>query len=296
MRGLGGGNPDRVDQPAPLSAGETRLAHGSLPPVTNWIKIFDDDCRVPPGRELNELTAELAQCLRDPDPNIRDGHPYVVLRTWIERDVIAGDRREQLGDEMADRFTDPRTEARTFAPLVLDMIVSRGDFRPRWLDAFSRWYPAETDLRGYHPRLGWLHAVAHGADLLGTFGRHRDVDPAAMLDLAGARLLARTDHLWAEREDDRLARAVALALTRPELTAAASTRWLDPITADFRAVSASTTPTYVSNALRTLRALYVFVDCGIPVRPDGPRQQITHRQEVKQRLVDVLEGDAKAIG
>ena len=56
--------------------------------------------------------------------------------------------------------------------------MSQGEFEPSWLAAFTSWYPAETDLRGYDQKLGWLHAVAHGADLLGAFGRCPQVDPA----------------------------------------------------------------------------------------------------------------------
>ncbi|MDM4719179.1 DUF2785 domain-containing protein [Micromonospora sp. WMMA1363] len=242
------------------------------------------------------LIAELALCLKDPDPQVRDGYPYVVLRTWIERDVIAGERRASLGDEMAARFTDPQTEARTFAPLVLDMIVSRGDFRQTWLDAFTAWYPAELDLRGYDEKLGWLHAVAHGADLLGAFGRHPGVEPAAMLDLAAARMLTPTGYLYAEREDDRLARAIALTLTRPELTPDRSVCWLDAIGADLRAVASGTTPVYVSNALRTLRMLYLLADRGVPAQASGTRRPLAHADAVKQRLVEVLESDAKSIG
>ncbi|MFH8258481.1 DUF2785 domain-containing protein [Streptomyces roseolus] len=70
----------------------------------------------------------------------------------------------------AARSDDPEIRARAFAPLVLDVIVARGGLDPTRLAAFRRWYPAETDLRGHDARLGRLHAVAHGADLLGSFG------------------------------------------------------------------------------------------------------------------------------
>ncbi|MFF7441864.1 hypothetical protein [Streptomyces sp. NPDC008122] len=54
----------------------------------------------------------------------------MVLRTWIRRDVIDKPLRARLGAVMADRFDDPEIQARTFAPLVLDVIVGRGDFDP----------------------------------------------------------------------------------------------------------------------------------------------------------------------
>lgn len=264
--------------------------------MINWDEVGENDFAVPADRPFDALVAELAAALRDPDPEVRDGAPYVVLSTWIARDVIDADRRAALGDLMAERFTDPEVQARTFAPLVLDMIVSRGDFRPSWLAAFTAWYPTETDLRGWHPRLGWLHAVAHGADLLGTFGRHPAVDPAAMLALAAARLVAPTDQLFAEQEDDRLARAIALVLTRTDLAPRDAVSWLDPVEADFATKPRGSTPPRMSNCMRTLRALYLLADTGIAERPPalwpahpGPDPlPLSHREAVKARLVEVL--------
>lgn len=54
-----------------------------------WDDVCDAEFVVPAGA----LIGELALCLRDPDPHVRDGAPYVVLRTWIARDVIVGERR-----------------------------------------------------------------------------------------------------------------------------------------------------------------------------------------------------------
>ncbi|AWZ10119.1 hypothetical protein DRB96_07110 [Streptomyces sp. ICC1] len=255
----------------------------------DWDGLCATGFGVPVDVDLDELTEQLASCLRDPDPQVRDGAPYVVLRTWIARDVIAGPQRLRLGDDMARRFTDSEIQARTFAPLVLDMIVTRGDFRQTWLEAFGAWFPEETDLRGHDPKLGWLHAVAHGADLLGTFGTHPDVDPAAMLALATERILARTDHVWDQQEDDRLAGAIARVLTRPELSAAAATAWLDPIAADFGAIGRGPKPAYASNAMRTLRMLYLLLDRGAPLVPNGPKQPVPHAEPLKVRLASVLD-------
>ncbi|NNG39004.1 DUF2785 domain-containing protein [Flexivirga sp. ID2601S] len=41
---------------------------------------------------------------------------------------------------------------------------------PAWTDAVLAWWPAEQDLRGYDEQLGWVHAVAHGADAVGALG------------------------------------------------------------------------------------------------------------------------------
>ncbi|MFF0410879.1 DUF2785 domain-containing protein [Kitasatospora sp. NPDC004745] len=255
--------------------------------MTDWPEIYETDCALPPGRPLDDLVAELAAALGDPDPAVRDGHPYAVLETWIARGVIDRDRRLALGDLMAARLTDPRVQARTFAPLVLTMIVGRGDLRPAWVEAFTAWYRSETDLRGHDAALGWLHAVAHGADLLAALGRRPEVDPEPLLALAAERLVTPTDHLFAQREDDRLAKALAFVLTRADLTAERSTAWLSPVGAALAAREGGPLPFWVSNTVRTLRALYVVADVGVSARRGEPRTPLTHAEAVKSRLAEV---------
>ncbi|MFF0474859.1 DUF2785 domain-containing protein [Streptomyces sp. NPDC004284] len=258
--------------------------------MINWIAVADADCAVPAAPPMNDLVRELSRALADPDPLVRDGAPYTVLATWIARGAIEESRRLELGDEMAARFDDPRTEARTFAPLVLDMLVRAGDFKADWVDAFERWYPAERDLRGHDATLGWLHAVAHGADLLASFGRHPEVAPVRMLDLAAARLTAPTDHVYDQLEDDRLARAVALVLTRTDLSESEAVGWLAPIADRFGADRISTpVPAHISNCLRTLRLLHLLADRGVRPTSEQPAQPLAHREAVKSGVAAVLD-------
>ncbi|MEU7021751.1 DUF2785 domain-containing protein [Streptomyces sp. NPDC046203] len=258
--------------------------------MIDWNSIEAADYAVPGDRPLNNLVDELSRALADPDPAIRDGAPYGVLATWIERGTIGPERRLELGDEMAARFADPRTEARTFAPLVLDMLVGAGDFKADWVDAFARWYPAEADLRGHDETLGWLHAVAHGADLLASFGLHPEVTPTRMLDLAAARLTAPTDHVYDQFEDDRLARAIGRVLTRADLSADDSTGWLDAIADRFGSDRVSTpVPAHISNCLRTLRQLYVLADRGVRATFDSPAVPLRHGAAVKAAVAVTLD-------
>ncbi|MFF8380977.1 DUF2785 domain-containing protein [Streptomyces sp. NPDC015661] len=259
--------------------------------MTDWNSIEAADYAVPTDRDLGELVEELSRALADPDPLIRDGAAYGVLHTWIARGVIDGPRRLALGDEMAERFRDPEIQARTFAPLVLDMLVTEGDLKAEWVDAFARWYPAEEDLRGYDEKLGWLHAVAHGADLLDRVGRHADGDPVRMLDLAAARLTAPTGHVLDQLEDDRLARAIARVLTRTDMSERDATGWLDAVDAEFGADRIVTpVPAQLSNCLRTLRLLYVLADRGVrPAAEGAAPEPLHHREAVKTRLGEVLD-------
>ena len=254
--------------------------------MTDWDTIAAADFAVPAG-DLAALAGELADGLADPDPAVRDGSAYSVLATWISRGVLDA-QLGFLGAAMAARFGDERVQARTFAPLVLAWVVERGAFDDAWVVAFADWYPAETDLRGYDAGLGWLHAVAHGADLLGVLGRHSRVAPARMLDLAAARMLAETDFVWRDQEDDRLAYAVALTLTRPELTLAEATEWLAPVAATFAAGEAGPVPPLASNSMRTLRALYLLAARGVRPEPDADPLPLAHRDAVLDQLAATL--------
>ncbi|MFG2822913.1 DUF2785 domain-containing protein [Kitasatospora sp. NPDC048365] len=256
--------------------------------MTDWDVIEANGCAVPADRRLDDLVGELSLALADPDPLVRDGTPYSVLATWIERGVIPEARRLELGDEMAARFGHPEVQARTFAPLVLDMLVARGDLRSAWVDAFERWYPGETDLRGRDAGLGWLHAAAHGADLLARLGLRPEVAPERMLALAAARLTAPTTYVFDQLEDDRLARAIGRVLTRPDLSERQAVGWLDAVEVRFGADSIATpVPAEVTNCLRTLRLLYVLADRG--VRADQDAVPLPLREAVKSRLAQVLD-------
>ncbi|MGX5694577.1 DUF2785 domain-containing protein [Agromyces soli] len=219
-----------------------------------------------------------------------------MLRTLIERDVIEGGVRRRLGDVMAERFTHPDVQARTFAPLVLDMIVRRGDVQASWVDAFAAWFPGETDLRGHDSELGWLHAVAHGADLLGSLGVHPSIRPEHMLGLAAERLVVPTEFVWREREEERLADAVVATLARPELTGEERVAWIEKVGAALRAVPRGTTPAFASNALRTLYAVYLRLDAGLPPAGSEERAPVPDADRIKRAVLQAIEVDAAKVG
>lgn len=232
---------------------------------------------------LDALVADL----RSPDPVVRDDRAYVTAVRLIP--VLGTAERRRLGDRMATHFSDPAIQARTFAPLILARISEAGDWRTEWWQAFADWYPAETDLRGYDPALGWLHAAAHGADLLAALARRPGQDPLPLAELAVVRLLAETGHLFDAQEDDRLAYALAQILSHPDLTADRSAEWLAPVSKAFRTGEPGAVPAWASNTMRTLRMLYVLVDRGHRTRnTDEPPHTITHREAVLDALAETL--------
>jgi uncharacterized protein DUF2785 len=212
---------------------------------------------------------------------LRDEQAYRVLVTWIGRGDL-DTRLAALGDQAAGLLRHEEIQARTFAALILAAALNRdtaagapagagtGVLDPdtvlRWRDAFAGWYLSEVDLRGWDERLGWLHAVAHGADALDEFGASPRLDRSdllGLLALAAGRLTAPTGYLFAHQEDDRLAYALTRLLARPELTEADATGWLDAIRRFLASGTPGPVPAEASNTLRTLRCLYVMVDRGV---------------------------------
>ena len=256
--------------------------------MTDWAQVRADDFSVPTDRPLPELVTELSALLRSPDPVLRDAQAYSILATWIGRGVLSADQLRALGDEMVARFADPETQARTFAPLILDCIVTSGVFEPHWVPPFERWYVAEEDLRGYDAKLGWLHAIAHGSDLLGALGLHPAIEPVQMLRLGIGRILTPTQHVLRDMEDDRLGYALATTLTRSDLTETDATEWLDPALRILANPPSEGITPEVTNTIRTLRVVYLLVDHGVRVPASGPVAQIPHRDLVKAKLTEVV--------
>jgi Protein of unknown function (DUF2785) len=255
--------------------------------MTDWKAVIDAGFRLPDGLGQQAAADELAAMLSDPDPAVRDELGYTVLAHLVPDLDEAVCLR--LGDELAGRFTAPDLHVRSFAALALAPIVDRGVFQAAWLEQFAAWYPRERDLRGWDPESGWLHAAAHGADLLGAFGLHPRVTPGRMLTLAVKRLAAPTDYVFAEMEDARLAHGIALTLTRPELSPAESIGWLDQIEADLGADEAEHVLPRIANMIRVLQALYMLADRGVHRSwEDGAVLALPHKEAVKARIGEVL--------
>lgn len=261
------------------------------------------DFAVPGGRAVPDLADELCAMLASPDPAIRDDTAYLVLVIWTGRGVLDG-HLGVLGDRLADRMRQGAIYERTFAAMTLSWVILR-DARTgelddqavgRWLAAFASWWPRETDLRGWDAELGWLHAVAHGADTLRAFARSPRLalpDLRGLLDLAVDRLLADDGYLFAHGEDDRVAYALATVLTRTELSAVHATQWVRRVRAAIANGAPGPVPPWAANTLRTLAALYVFADRG--VRWYEPRTgalgaavPLPHAEQVKEAIAATL--------
>jgi len=242
-----------------------------------WKQVHADGLAVPSDRPLDDLTAELTRMLGSPDPAQRDGTAYPTLTTWVERgvydDLLAG-----LGDGMAAGLRVGIGESgtdtvfrRSFSALVLAECIARDNGRPLlpggkildWGDRLAAWLLREKDVRGFVPGKGWAHAVAHGADAIGTVAASPHVatpELTVLLDVIADRLILPVDRLFTAGEPDRLAMATMRVLRRN----AVPLRVLEPWIARL-AAAAGTRGSYDDrdpfliggNAEAFLRALYL---------------------------------------
>lgn len=209
-----------------------------------WKQVHDDDFAVPTDRPLADLTAELTRLLGDADPDLRDGLALPALATWVDRGVY-DDLLRGLGDGMAaglrvglgETATDT-VFRRSFSVLVLGECIRRDNQRPLvpggtvldWGDRIATWILRERDLRGYVAGKGWAHAVAHGADALGTLAESPHVGAAELvvvLDVVAERLVQPVDTLFTAGEPDRLAAAAMSVLRRDRVPLDLVEPWVD---------------------------------------------------------------------
>lgn len=196
-----------------------------------WRQVSASGLSVPSDRPLGDLTAELTAMLGDPDPETRDGLAYPTLSAWIARGVY-DDLLPGLGDGMAaglgvglgEQGTDS-VFRRSFSALVLGACLERDNERPlvpsgkvlEWGDRVMTWLLGEQDIRGHVPGKGWAHAVAHGADALGTLAESPHVaapELSVVLDVVAERVVQPADALLTAGEPDRLAAAAIRVLRR----------------------------------------------------------------------------------
>ena len=242
-----------------------------------WKQVHADGLAVPSDRPLDDLTAELTRMLGSPDPAQRDGTAYPTLATWVERgvydDLLAG-----LGDGMAAGLRvgigESGTDSvfrRSFSALVLAECIARDNGRPllpggkilEWGDRLATWLLREKDVRGFVPGKGWAHAVAHGADAIGTVAGSPHVatpELTVLLDVIADRLILPVDRLFTSGEPDRLAMATMRVLRRNAVPLRVLEPWIARV-----AAAAGTRGSYDDsdpfliggNAELYLRALYI---------------------------------------
>jgi hypothetical protein len=200
-----------------------------------WRAVVADDYAPPAGAPLPPLTRELSAYLASTDAELRDDIAYSTLTQWLYlKRIVPPELRSELIAEwvanlqyqIGDREKDTVLR-RSFSALMLAVAAAldneaayldREGYKAL-LDAAMGYLQAEQDTRGFDADKGWLHSVAHSADLLKFLGRSRHLQKGeqAVILTGIADKLTQVDHVLVHGEDERLARAVVSIVARPDV-------------------------------------------------------------------------------
>jgi hypothetical protein len=211
-----------------------------------WRMIVKNEFKPPAGSTTTELAFELSKALGAQDSELRDDLAYTILTAWIykTRQVDVPTLRllesEWLGNLKVVSGPEPDAVLRrSFSALMLSVVVARDNAEPflekqEWRniwDAALSYLAAETDLRGFDNRIGWIHSAAHTADLLKFLGRSRYVEreDQAVLLAAVRRKLSSAPVVFTYGEDERYARTVLSVILRKDFDLEGFEKWTKDI-------------------------------------------------------------------
>jgi hypothetical protein len=209
-----------------------------------WQAVAKAEYKVPVDTPLPALLDELTGLLGHSDPELRDDIAYTTLAHWIYRQkVVSVEERDRLMDVWLANLKagigeagTPSVLRRSFSALALGLLAITDNEAP-YLEpaAFTRLFDAslvylreERDVRGYDATLGWLHSVAHTADLLKFLARsrHLSVPQQAQVLTAISDKIATVSTPLVHGEDERLARAILSIAARQDFDEAGFSEWI----------------------------------------------------------------------
>lgn len=240
---------------------------------TNLADIVTKDFAVPEGHQPAQFVSELLELLGHPDPVVRDEQAYSILAVWLERGHLDNVLTE-LGEACATALSHPEILRRSFSTLILTECLQRGRVTglvskaqaAAWMQTWAAWYPRETDTCSYQEGVGWIHAVAHGADTAGAYALWLE-DAAELQHLAEVletRLRSLSEYLH-QTEDDRMALALLGILSRPAFGPEELQAWSARYQTLYTGLAAGQLPPSAVLALRTLHSLHTLLQVGATI-------------------------------
>jgi hypothetical protein len=272
-----------------------------------WLALARD-CAVPPGETAYRLVGEAVSLLGSPDTVWRDdvGYGVVAACVYQQRRLRPEERRElvaRLSANLRRGLGEQGTDSvllRSFSALdlsvlaaveIVDPALDEAGYRQLLDDALG-YLRDERDLRGLDPRVGWIHAIAHTADLLKFLARDARftrADQARLLDAAWSKLTAGGTPVLTHAEDERLAAALAAVARRADFDPASLGPWLARFLALEKQVWEKAPPDPArlaasQNARNLLRSFYVLLSLPEPAPTPG---QATARDGVLATLQQI---------
>jgi len=280
---------------------------------TFWERVVAADYAPPTDRRLDDMTVELVELLGATDPHLRDDIGLGVLLAWTRRGVY-DDLLPGLGDGLTDGLRAGAGETgtlsvlrRSFSARALAAVIDRDTARPRvhpeallaWGDRGLAWLSTERDLRDRIPGAGRVHAIAHGAHLIGALALSRHLDEGGLmvlLDAVADRLLTPTDVVFVSREEDRLAHATMSLLHRDVVDLNLLEPWVRRLSEAWAGAGERNEPipAQVLNTINFVRALHLQLLLG--VRPTDPATPVAERPTIRVDLLALLQAALRSTG
>jgi hypothetical protein len=191
------------------------------------------------SHEPNQLATELVSCLGSPNSELRDTIGYELFTYWLRNDVLSSQTKANLINTLSANIQLSSSEhalSRSFSALIISELLRADNLsafmsdedRLSLLQTSVNSLSAETDFRGLEEDIGWVHPVAHLADILWRVALHSSLDQEqSRLILQGVSSKARTSVVgYAFKEGDRLARSVSVLIVRQSLSSTEFVNWL----------------------------------------------------------------------
>lgn len=280
-----------------LAACSPKPVEAPAAPVTQTAAAAPESC-IPAGKSRADLDAlkaagfEIADeterqafartitaCLGSPDPSLRDGIAYEALTHMLRGKQLSAETMKALLVDLSAKLEAPEGEGfiRPFAALALSE-VARADRIEPFLsneELIGLVVKAQNflinvqDYRGFDPKEGWRHGVAHGSDLLMQLVLNKRIDVEAvdlMLSAIKVQVAPKT-HFYVNGESERLARPVLFAAARGALSEAEWSDWLLQLATPGQEIADKVYASneglaWKHNTMGFLEALYVNVTLG----------------------------------
>ena len=182
------------------------------------------------------LARDLLPCLASANPVLRDTIGYGLYSYWLRNERLDRDSKAFLRSALQSDLQSNNTLQRSFSALILaelmradaiDTFMTEAE-RNALLQRTSDALQVETDYRGLDAELGWVHPVAHLADVLWRFALHPalDAEQARQIQRAVRSKATPLDASYAFNEGDRLARVISQLMAREVLADDQWQAWL----------------------------------------------------------------------
>jgi hypothetical protein len=241
------------------------------------------DFEIADAAERERFAASVTACLADPDPALRDGIAFEALYHMLRARQLSDAAMRGLMGDLLERLDAPPGEGfeQPFAALALSEVARADRIAPFLTDMElttllvqgTSWLLNVTDYRGFDPKEGWRHGVAHGADLALqlVLNPRMDVNGQRHIAVLVMSQVAPANHAYVFGESERLARPVLFAAARGEIDESEWTRRLTALATPKGEAAEEGSLAWLNwrhNTMSFLQALYMNVVIGSDPKDD----------------------------